>query len=82
MHSPPRCRVTWQKLDASSHSTRCHEADRREENVQPHDPMMTPTNAEKLSERLLGSPCEVVKLGVYVRRSLPVLHCPFGGLGA
>jgi len=47
-------------------SGRCHEADRRDENVQPVGPMLNTTNAKKLTERILACKCEVVKLGVDV----------------
>lgn len=47
-----------------SPSLRCHEADRRDERVQPVGPKLTTTNTKKLIERIIVSKCEVVKLGV------------------
>jgi transposase len=45
---------------------RCHEADRRDEIVQPVGPMLKTTNLRKLIDRLLASKCETVKIGTDV----------------
>lgn len=45
---------------------RCHEADRRDEEVQPVGRMVTTTNIRKLNDRILASKCETVKIGADV----------------